>query len=1145
MSVDRPAVVDTDQRQQALDPARSFCVAAPAGSGKTEILIQRFLRLLANVDKPEEVLAITFTRKAAAEMRERILLALDEASDNRDCDEGHQKLTRSLADAVLTIDAQKKWNLRNNPARLRITTIDSFCAGITRQMPILSSFGSQPTVVDDPFPFYRQASQDMLSLLESRSAVAADIATLLDCFDNDWQKLESLLVQMLARRDQWLMHMGIKDDPEGAQTLVRQTLQHLVEDQLKRATQCIEGLWPELQELINIAVTNLEETDPDADIAQGGEFQTCPRASVSELGQWRRICTLLMTAEDKWRKTVDKRQGFPPAEKASKQRLLALIGEIAQRESSLELFRNVAMLPDATLENKEWRLIGALSHVLPVLAAQLFVIFQQHGSVDYCQISMSALDALGDEFEPTELGLKFDYRISHILVDEFQDTAISQYKLLHRLTAGWQEYNNSNPDSPNTLFIVGDGMQSIYGFRDANVGLFVQAQQYGMNGIHLQNLFLETNFRSDENIVGWVNDTFAKAFPKEANIERGDIDFRSAVAHRKSSSEQAVNLRGFCGETARLMEADHVCDVVRDAVARDDCDSIAILVRSRSHLIEILPRLADAGIGWLAHDIDPLIHRPAIIDLLSLCRALVNPAERIAWLALLRSPLVGLDLTDIHQIAAGANGLGRKQSIRWRLMQTAIFDGLGVDGAKRVRRLQAVLLAADKTKERKSLRSWVESIWLAMGGPGTLNRSSERDDVQVFFGLLEEIEQQGFNFSTQILQRRVDKLFASGSSDSDCKVHVMTIHKAKGLEFDWVVLPALGRRPAGDDKQLLVWQEYSNDQGFNGLLLAAMAENDSKKPTLYNYLHKDKGRRTQVETTRLLYVAATRAVKKLYLSAEVKYDEVQEQYKPPVTRSLLEPIWQAFAEQADFVLDQCQSNDIADNSEFEGLLRSRPRVVADWVMPTLPQTGILIPTIDQDPGLAETENVLNRPEPEPGRDRDARLAGLAAHSVLEYLSQLPIEAQKQLDLVSCRQVLASALLRLGVSDARMEDMQLRVEGALKPMLDDSVGQWILSAGHESAVCEYEMTQQMSNGQFRQLVVDRSFVYEGQRWIIDYKTSTPNADESLAEFIHREADEYEGQLRTYQRVMATMEDMPSRIALYFTAVAKLYEYPICS
>ena len=219
MSVDRPAVIDTDQRQQALDPARSFCVAAPAGSGKTEILIQRFLRLLANVDKPEEVLAITFTRKAAAEMRERILLALDEASDNRDCDEGHQKLTRSLADAVLTIDAQKKWNLRNNPARLRITTIDSFCAGITRQMPILSSFGSQPTVVDDPFPFYRQASQDMLSLLESRSAVAADIATLLDCFDNDWQKLESLLVQMLARRDQWLMHMGIKDDPEGAQNI--------------------------------------------------------------------------------------------------------------------------------------------------------------------------------------------------------------------------------------------------------------------------------------------------------------------------------------------------------------------------------------------------------------------------------------------------------------------------------------------------------------------------------------------------------------------------------------------------------------------------------------------------------------------------------------------------------------------------------------------------------------------------------------------------------------------------------------------------------------------------------------------------------------------------------------------------------------
>ena len=226
-------VVDADQRLQALDPMQSFCVTAPAGSGKTEILIQRFLRLLSSVKKPEEILAITFTRKAAAEMRERILRALDETTQETICDEEHQKITRELAGKVLQIDAEQKWNIRNNSMRLQIMTIDGFCAGITRQMPILSSFGSQPSIADDPIPFYREASQSMLTLLESKNQIANDITILLECFDNNWQQLESLLVEMLAQRDQWLMYMGIKDDPEAAQRLIHNTLRHLVEDQLR------------------------------------------------------------------------------------------------------------------------------------------------------------------------------------------------------------------------------------------------------------------------------------------------------------------------------------------------------------------------------------------------------------------------------------------------------------------------------------------------------------------------------------------------------------------------------------------------------------------------------------------------------------------------------------------------------------------------------------------------------------------------------------------------------------------------------------------------------------------------------------------------------------------------------------------------
>src|SRR5437762_12048976 len=109
-----PEAPDREQRRRALDPERSFIVQAPAGSGKTELLVQRYLRLLTTIDRPEEILAITFTRKAAAEMKRRVLEGLPAVLD-----------ARAIADIA---------------PRLRVQTIDALCASLTRQMPILARF---------------------------------------------------------------------------------------------------------------------------------------------------------------------------------------------------------------------------------------------------------------------------------------------------------------------------------------------------------------------------------------------------------------------------------------------------------------------------------------------------------------------------------------------------------------------------------------------------------------------------------------------------------------------------------------------------------------------------------------------------------------------------------------------------------------------------------------------------------------------------------------------------------------------------------------------------------------------------------------------------------------------------------------------
>jgi ATP-dependent helicase/nuclease subunit A len=161
---------DSGDRERALDPARSFIVQAPAGSGKTELLVRRYVRLLATVQQPEEILAITFTIKAAAEMRQRVLEKLPNARDI-----GH---------------------------RLRIQTIDALCASLTARMPVTSRFGAQPQLVEDARAHYREAAARVLQDLSPSAA------TLLRHLDNNMAAAADLVATMLARRDQWLRKTG-------------------------------------------------------------------------------------------------------------------------------------------------------------------------------------------------------------------------------------------------------------------------------------------------------------------------------------------------------------------------------------------------------------------------------------------------------------------------------------------------------------------------------------------------------------------------------------------------------------------------------------------------------------------------------------------------------------------------------------------------------------------------------------------------------------------------------------------------------------------------------------------------------------------------------------------------------------------------
>ncbi|HLB30962.1 MAG TPA: UvrD-helicase domain-containing protein, partial [Gammaproteobacteria bacterium] len=190
---DALTIADQEVRMRALDPARSFIVQAPAGSGKTGLLIQRYLTLLAGVKAPEEIVAITFTRKAAGEMRQRILESLADARADRKPSHAHQELTLALARRAMSRDREMDWQLLDNPIRLRIQTIDSLCLALVRQMPILSRFGAPPAIAQDPAALYLEAAANTIADLESGTTWSEDIAHLVSHLDNRLDALQSLI----------------------------------------------------------------------------------------------------------------------------------------------------------------------------------------------------------------------------------------------------------------------------------------------------------------------------------------------------------------------------------------------------------------------------------------------------------------------------------------------------------------------------------------------------------------------------------------------------------------------------------------------------------------------------------------------------------------------------------------------------------------------------------------------------------------------------------------------------------------------------------------------------------------------------------------------------------------------------------------
>ena len=1134
--------IDHGNRLAALNPLRSVCVTAPAGSGKTELLTQRVLKLLARVEKPEAILAITFTRKAAAEMHHRIIEALRDAEHSPEPQEAHKKLSWQLARDALARDREAGWQLLHNSGRLKVQTIDSLCASLTRQMPILANFGAQPVIGDDPQALYRSAVRSLLAQLENNTAISRDIAVLLDHFDNRLSKVENLLVSLLSNRDQWLLQMGFANDPEQSKRQLLASLQLITEDTLRAVHQTLLPFRDELVPLMDYAGCNMQWQGSDSAIGRLAGATELPGLGGESLPDWRALTELLLVKNNDWRKSsrsFSKTVGFPTEThdgdktlaKQLKQNIVDLLETLKSQPDLLDQLVALRFCPGVVYGEQQWQLLQALTRILPELLAHLLLEFQSRGEVDYSQISMAALQALGDGLSPTELAMKLDYRLSHILVDEFQDTSTSQFRLLERLTEGWAEYNQNNPEQPNTLFIVGDGMQSIYAFREANVGLFLEARRQGINGIALEDLPLQVNFRSTPTVVNWANAVFAESFPAKENIARGAVSFEPAAAFNSDKDHSCVKVLGFSGEQARALEAEATLKLVQQSLALNPDGSVAVLVRNRSHLKEIIASFSRAGLSWNAADIDPLTHYQLIQDLLSLTRALLNPADDISWAALLRAPWIGLDNRDLFYLLGERGPLSVSEQIM-ATYEHAQIKALSQSAVLRLSRAAQVFSTALTERQRLSPRDWVEGVWIALGGPEAVADPLELSLAEDFFLALEQAQEGQQLPSLAVFEQNLQHLYAS-SADATSPIHIMTIHKAKGLEFDTVILPAVARQPRSDDKPLLMWRKYLSPRQpqRSGLLLSTPEAIGGEEDAVYKYLRYEKSTSAKLETTRLFYVAATRAVSRLFILLTGDKDTRSDEYRPPAAASLLSACWPSLCDSVEWLEGQAVASDADKQQAALQTLRRLP----DHYFAA--QTSEPLALVDQDE--SNTPELLADPLP--------TAVGTVVHQIFEALVLNGVELWAERDAAQRRRWL-EALLHQQQLPVLMNDRACElITQAVENTLADQTGQRLLAGDHRQSRAELSLSA-VDAKRVRERILDRVFYdQEGALWIVDYKTGMPLEGESREAFIARELASYGPQLQNYSALIAGLpENHPLggsqkiKIALYFTYYPHLQE-----
>ena len=866
----------TPNQKKAHDINRHIGVTAGAGSGKTEVLANRYLKILLESDvSVRSVVAITFTEKAAAELKVRVLKKIDEKTRSS---EGNDRLLAKLE------------TIREEFTAAPISTIHEFCARILRQYPI-KGFGSGFDILQgvDHWLVLRDTIDSTLRCIANRprgDETREKLANLLRLFGR--RKLDGIFNKLLSNRDATnnLLNSLYRESDEQIQTAWEEFLGAELERTLRERFP-IDQWVKSLNTTLGIATgKNASKVrDLTKQLQNKGNTMTS-RSILSE------ISLLILTR----------------AGDIAKQNFLGKGIDTTAVEADIkfltEAAQNFRSFPSLTEDD------AFLIRVTYPLLAIYDLIHEQYtnykliqGALDFEDLQIEVRNLLGDDKIRSRLASQY----SHIMIDEYQDTNSLQYDIIKPLVSGFASGN---------LFIVGDRKQSIYGFRGADVRTFRQtltgmsAYQSGKTDDFLWeteilqaeesekqgDIHLPEAFRFLRNLVGFVNLVFGKIMG-DGSLNEFEVAYEPLIMGRKNEASGDVEL--IIGQEPEAQENELIASRIRHLIQSNDLvwdrdteeprpirySDIAILIRSRTRLPEIESALIKARIPYCVTSGIGFYQRQEIYDIWNYLQFLEDPANDVALIGILRGPFFSISDVELFEISQRSN-----QGSFWeRVKNYAVESGASAtngDNHSQVQdssdqseaRASDFLLYACETLEnhlkihgRLPIAAFIRRIVNDTGMVGTLSvglSGGQRwANLEKLLAMARDFDRSEFSELSDFIERlnllieEEDREGQARIESSEDVVQVMTIHAAKGLEFPVVVLPYLSRKFKFDQDPFI-----DEDVGI-GFSPARPDKNyDRSNPSIAEVMKKRQAQKTVAEEKRLFYVAATRARDRLILS---------------------------------------------------------------------------------------------------------------------------------------------------------------------------------------------------------------------------------------------------------------------------------------